>query len=139
MFVNINGSLWSEIAFIYFLIEIINIFVHIFCYLSRMKSATSKFVTCLDIFVVVGSCTSGLLSGLCATAKIKQINRKLREVDKELSLLNDESKDKKRGIILIIAVFSWITGMIILDIISRTRHIRKSSLSNNESNILIFS
>lgn len=91
-----------------------------------MKSATSKFVTCLDVFVVVGACTSGVISGLRATKKIKEFNRKLCEVDKELSLLIDEARDKRRGIILMLIVFSWMTGMIILDIISRSRNMTKS-------------
>lgn len=101
----------------------------------RMRTATSKFVTCLDVFVVVGACTCGVISGLFGTKKLREINRKLRDADKELSLLNDEARDKKKGIILLLIVFSWMTVMIILDIVSRTRSITKMKVQNNKSKI----
>lgn len=100
-----------------------------------MRTATSKFVTCLDVFVVVGACTCGVISGLFGTKKLREINRKLRDADKELSLLNDEARDKKRGIMLLLFVFSWMTVMIILDIVSRTRSITKMKVQNNKSKI----
>lgn len=77
-----------------------------------MRTATSKFVTSIDVCVVVGVSACGAISGLFGLQNVRDINRKLREADKELALFNDEVRDKKRGVIMLVAVFCSITGMI---------------------------
>lgn len=86
-----------------------------------MRTVTSKFVTIFDVFIVVGVCLSAMVSGMLAMKNVQSLNRKLKDCDRELSLLNDKSRDKKRGIILICVVLTAMTGMIILDIASRAR------------------
>lgn len=45
-----------------------------------MRTATSKFVTVLDVCVVVGACISAVLSALIGRKNVQEMNKKLREV-----------------------------------------------------------
>lgn len=45
-----------------------------------MRTATSKFVTVFDVFVVVGACITGAVTGLVAKNFIQQINTNLKKV-----------------------------------------------------------
>lgn len=45
-----------------------------------MRTATSKFVTVFDVFVVVGACISGAITGLAGKRFIQRINENLRKV-----------------------------------------------------------
>lgn len=45
-----------------------------------MRTATSKFVTVFDVFVVVGACISGAVTGLVAKKFIQRINVNLKKV-----------------------------------------------------------
>lgn len=46
----------------------------------RMRTATSKFVTVLDVCVVVSACICGVFSGIWGVKSIQIVNDKLREV-----------------------------------------------------------
>ncbi|XP_055298892.1 gustatory receptor for sugar taste 43a-like isoform X2 [Sitodiplosis mosellana] len=87
----------------------------------RMRTATSKFVTVFDVCVVVGACVCGAITGLIGRKWISRINDNLRKADDELTLFNDQWKDKKRNLIMVVLVFLSMTGMIVLDIISKWR------------------
>lgn len=53
-----------------------------------MRTATSKFVTVLDVFVVVGACICGAVTGLVAKNFIERINMNLKKV----IIINEEDK-----------------------------------------------
>lgn len=90
-----------------------------------MRTATSKFVTMFDVTIVIGVCACGVISGIIGLNNVRDMNRKLGEADKELVLFNDHIRDRKRGIKMLAIVFISITGMIILDLISRSRSTNK--------------
>lgn len=46
-----------------------------------MKTATSKFVTTFDVFVVVAACACGAITGIVGLQNIKALNAKLKEVN----------------------------------------------------------
>lgn len=46
----------------------------------RMRTATGKFVTVLDVCVVVSACICGVFSGIWGVKSIQNVNNKLREV-----------------------------------------------------------
>lgn len=94
-----------------------------------MRTATTKFVTLFDILILVGVCTCGVIAGLYGLNNAREINRKLCEADKELELFNDQTRDRKRGIIMVSVVYITMTGMIILDIISRNRSTLKTKVA----------
>lgn len=45
-----------------------------------MRTATSKFVTVFDVFVVVGACICGAVTGMIAKNFIQKINMNLKKV-----------------------------------------------------------
>lgn len=117
-----------------------------------MRTATSAFVTVFDVCVVVGACLCGAITGIIGKRFIQKINSNLRKVkfylqillsnvwikiliillsnrffqaDDELALFNDPGKDKKRNLIMVVVVFISMTGMIILDVVSRWRNSNK--------------
>lgn len=61
------------------------------------------------------------------------------QADDELALFNEQLKDKKRNLIMLIVVFFSMTGMILLDIVSRHRsaanYIEKEGKKGKNSNI----
>ncbi|XP_031617469.1 gustatory receptor for sugar taste 43a-like [Contarinia nasturtii] len=91
----------------------------------RMRTPTQKFVTVFDVCVVVGACVCGALTGLIGKRLIQRINANLRKADDELALFNDPVNHKKRGIWLLFIVFSLMTCMIALDIISKLKSAKK--------------
>lgn len=94
-----------------------------------MRTATTKFVTLFDILILVGVCACGVIAGLYGLNNARELNRKLCEADKELELFNDQIRDRKRGIIMVSVVYISMTGMIILDIISRNRSTLKTKVA----------
>lgn len=47
------------------------------------------------------------------------------QADEELAIFNEQKKDKRRNLIMVLIVYSIMTGMIIMDVISRFRSFRK--------------
>lgn len=52
-------------------------------------------------------------------------NKYFFKADEELAIFNDSKKDKRRNLIMLVIVYLIMTGMIIMDVISRFRSFRK--------------
>lgn len=57
------------------------------------------------------------------------------QIDDELAMFNEQKNDKKRNIILVATVFLIMTGMLILDSISRWRNATLSQLQCNAKTV----
>lgn len=86
-----------------------------------MRSSTSSFVTVLDGSILVCVSVFAIVSGIIGLNNVRELNRKLNEVDKDLELFNDNSRDRKRGIVLLAVVFISMSGMSILDLFSKLK------------------
>ncbi|XP_049541254.1 gustatory receptor for sugar taste 43a [Anopheles darlingi] len=85
----------------------------------RMKTATSKVVTILDVSVVVSACICGAISGLLGHRFVLELNQRLTEVDDTLALYRKNpisSKVKQKGILMLSLVSFIIIGALSLDI-----------------------
>uniref|UniRef100_A0A182HX03 Gustatory receptor n=1 Tax=Anopheles arabiensis TaxID=7173 RepID=A0A182HX03_ANOAR len=108
----------------------------------RMKTATSKVVTILDVSVVVSACICGTLSGIGGLHFVRELNRRLTEADEILSLYVKEStrsrRQQRKGILMLGLVCFIITGALSLDIWVWYRiadKIKKEN-SNSSANVL---
>uniref|UniRef100_A0A182KHC3 Gustatory receptor n=1 Tax=Anopheles christyi TaxID=43041 RepID=A0A182KHC3_9DIPT len=108
----------------------------------RMKTATSKVVTILDVSVVVSACICGTLSGIWGLHFVRELNRRLTEADAILSLYvkdcNRSPKQRRKGILMLGLVCFIITGALSLDIWVWYRiadKIKKEN-SNSSANVL---
>ncbi|XP_037049389.1 gustatory receptor for sugar taste 43a-like [Bradysia coprophila] len=99
-------------------------------YPVRMTTATSKFVTSLDVCIVVGACLSGVGCGLFGLRNTQEMNAKLREVDDVLG--NDKEKEKRRGLIMMVSVFIVISFMLAMDLGSRYTITKKKVSADEE-------
>nr|XP_040228427.2 gustatory receptor for sugar taste 43a isoform X1 [Anopheles coluzzii] len=111
-------------------------------FVFRMKTATSKVVTILDVSVVVSACICGTLSGIGGLHFVRELNRRLTEADEILSLYVKEStrsrRQRRKGILMLGLVCFIITGALSLDIWVWYRiadKIKKEN-SNSSANVL---
>ncbi|XP_035912687.1 gustatory receptor for sugar taste 43a isoform X3 [Anopheles stephensi] len=111
-------------------------------FVFRMKTATSKVVTILDVSVVVSACICGSLSGIWGLHFVRELNRRLTEADEILSLYvkecNRNQRQRKKGILMLGLVCFIITGALSLDIWVWYRiadKIKKEN-SNSSANVL---
>ncbi|XP_075166650.1 gustatory receptor for sugar taste 43a-like [Haematobia irritans] len=81
----------------------------------RMKSATSKVVTALDVSVVVFATLTGTLSGIFGLNKTKELNTRLHKVD-EIIGLKTTKQARWKVIILLSLPMLFITVLLALDI-----------------------
>lgn len=65
---------------------------------NSMRTATSKFVTVFDVFVVVGACICGAVTGLVGQKFIQRINVNLRKVTIDLKIENEKKIHFLNGI-----------------------------------------
>ncbi|XP_052895587.1 gustatory receptor for sugar taste 43a [Anopheles moucheti] len=108
----------------------------------RMKTATSKVVTILDVSVVVSACICGTLSGIWGLHFVRELNRRLIEADEILSVYvkecNRSLRQRRKGILMLGLVCFIITGALSLDIWVWYRiadKIKKEN-SNSSANVL---
>uniref|UniRef100_A0A182PYX3 Gustatory receptor n=1 Tax=Anopheles epiroticus TaxID=199890 RepID=A0A182PYX3_9DIPT len=103
----------------------------------RMKTATSKVVTILDVSVVVSACICGTLSGIWGLHFVRELNRRLTEADQILSLYVREctrnQRERRKGILMLGLVYFIITGALALDIWVWYRIADKVKKENNNS------
>ncbi|GAB0088125.1 Gustatory receptor [Sergentomyia squamirostris] len=83
----------------------------------RMKSSTSRVVTCVDIAIIVGASSSGVLCGLFGLNRTKKFNQILRETDDYISNYTERMKKKRREVTLLLVIIIGITITVVLDII----------------------
>ncbi|XP_055709075.1 gustatory receptor for sugar taste 43a [Phlebotomus papatasi] len=83
----------------------------------RMKTATSRVVTTLDISIIAAASTSGVLCGLFGLARTRKFNHILREADSYLSSYTEGIKKKRRGLIILFVTLITMTIVITVDII----------------------
>ncbi|XP_053686251.1 gustatory receptor for sugar taste 43a [Sabethes cyaneus] len=85
----------------------------------RMKTATSKVVTTLDVSVVVSACICGVFCGIYGLPFVRELNQRLNEADDMLSIYiaaGKHEKKKWRGLTMMAFVGVTITGALALDI-----------------------
>ncbi|XP_053674022.1 LOW QUALITY PROTEIN: gustatory receptor for sugar taste 43a-like [Anopheles nili] len=85
----------------------------------RMKTATSKVVTILDVSVVVSACICGTLSGIWGLQFVRELNQRLNEADEILSLYvreRNRGRQRRKGMLMLGLVSFIITGALSLDI-----------------------
>ncbi|XP_055676872.1 gustatory receptor for sugar taste 43a [Lutzomyia longipalpis] len=83
----------------------------------RMKTSTSRVVTVLDISIIVGASTSGVLCGLFGLSRTRKFNHILRTTDEYLSSYSEFVRKKRRGIIFLVATLVTLTVAVVVDII----------------------
>ncbi|XP_035791054.1 gustatory receptor for sugar taste 43a-like [Anopheles albimanus] len=85
----------------------------------RMKTATSKVVTILDVSVVVSACICGAISGLLGHRFVLELNQRLTHIDDILGIYKNKrirSTEKQKGIVMLSLVSFIIIGALSLDI-----------------------
>ncbi|XP_055532995.1 gustatory receptor for sugar taste 43a isoform X2 [Wyeomyia smithii] len=85
----------------------------------RMKTATSKVVTTLDVSVVVSACICGVFCGIYGLPFVRELNQRLNEADDMLSMYisaGSHEKKKWKGLTMMALVGVTITGALALDI-----------------------
>ncbi|XP_058463677.1 gustatory receptor for sugar taste 43a isoform X2 [Malaya genurostris] len=80
----------------------------------RMKTATSKVVTTLDVSVVVSACICGVFCGIYGLQFVRELNQRLNEADDMLSVYVDVGKQdrkKRKGLTMLALVGIIITAL----------------------------
>ncbi|XP_055625785.1 gustatory receptor for sugar taste 43a isoform X2 [Toxorhynchites rutilus septentrionalis] len=102
----------------------------------RMKTATSKVVTTLDVSVVVSACICGVFCGVYGLPYVRELNQRLNEADDMLSVYvkaDKQSKEKRKGLTMLALVGVIITGALALDIWVWYRIAQKVKKENQDS------
>ncbi|XP_073813211.1 gustatory receptor 43a isoform X2 [Musca autumnalis] len=82
----------------------------------RMKSATSKVVTALDVSVVVLATATGTFCGIAGLNKTRELNGRLRKVDETINGFKDLKRERIKALILLAGPMLTITILLGLDI-----------------------
>ncbi|XP_036334658.1 gustatory receptor for sugar taste 43a-like [Rhagoletis pomonella] len=82
----------------------------------RMKSATSKVVTALDVSVVVFACTAGVGCGLWGLRSTRELNTRLRKIDDSLHSFSNFKRDHILAIVMMSVPLIAISLLLALDI-----------------------
>ncbi|XP_050326570.1 gustatory receptor for sugar taste 43a [Bactrocera neohumeralis] len=82
----------------------------------RMKSATSKVVTALDVSVVVFACSAGVGCGLWGYRATRELNTRLRKVDDSLHSFSNFKRDRILAILMLGLPLIAITSILGLDL-----------------------
>ncbi|EDS41373.1 gustatory receptor 43a [Culex quinquefasciatus] len=81
----------------------------------RMKTATSRVVTTLDVSVVVSACICGVFCGIYGLPFVRELNQRLNEADDMLSIYvaagkQDDRGKPRKGLAMLTLVGFFITG-----------------------------
>ncbi|KAH8253453.1 hypothetical protein KR032_005532 [Drosophila birchii] len=82
----------------------------------RMKSATSKVVTALDVSVVVMAIVSGVYCGLFSLKDTLELNARLTKIDNTLNAYNNFRRDRLRALCMAAASMVAIALLVGLDV-----------------------
>ncbi|KAH8347779.1 hypothetical protein KR084_001012 [Drosophila pseudotakahashii] len=82
----------------------------------RMKSATSKVVTALDVSVVVMAIVSGVYCGLFSLNDTLELNARLNKIDNTLSAYNNFRRDRWRALAMAAVSLVTISFLVGLDV-----------------------
>ncbi|XP_055904176.1 gustatory receptor for sugar taste 43a isoform X2 [Eupeodes corollae] len=82
----------------------------------RMKSATSKVVTALDVSVVVMSTTSGVICGLVGLKSTQELNKRLQQIDVNLQSFVSPRKERFRAYLMVFVALLFISVLLGLDV-----------------------
>ncbi|XP_061402434.1 gustatory receptor for sugar taste 43a [Musca vetustissima] len=82
----------------------------------RMKTATSKIVTALDVSVVVLASVAGVFCGITGLSTTRELNARLRKVDETINGFKDVKRERTKALILLIVPMLSITILLGLDI-----------------------
>ncbi|XP_062715148.1 gustatory receptor for sugar taste 43a isoform X1 [Aedes albopictus] len=105
-------------------------------FVFRMKTATSKVVTTLDVSVVVSACICGVFCGVFGLPFVRELNQRLNEADDMLSMYFAAGKQdtgKRKGLTMLTVVGVIITGALALDIWVWYRIAEKIKKENQDS------
>ncbi|XP_017079216.1 gustatory receptor for sugar taste 43a isoform X3 [Drosophila eugracilis] len=82
----------------------------------RMKSATSKVVTALDVSVVVMAIVSGVYCGLFSLNDTLELNARLNRIDNTLNAYNNFRRDRWRALAMAVVSLVAISLLVGLDV-----------------------
>ncbi|KAM7346081.1 gustatory receptor 43a isoform 2-T2 [Cochliomyia hominivorax] len=82
----------------------------------RMKSATSKVVTALDVSVVVLAITAGVICGVVGLNATKDLNLRLKKVDESLGSITNLKMERIKSIIMLLIPMITISILLALDV-----------------------
>ncbi|XP_020712583.1 gustatory receptor for sugar taste 43a isoform X2 [Ceratitis capitata] len=82
----------------------------------RMKSATSKVVTALDVSVVVLACSAGVGCGLLGYRATRELNTRLRKIDDSMHSYSNFKRDRTMAILMMVLPLTAITSILGLDL-----------------------
>ncbi|XP_016970477.1 gustatory receptor for sugar taste 43a isoform X3 [Drosophila rhopaloa] len=82
----------------------------------RMKSATSKVVTALDVSVVVMAIVSGVYCGLFSLKDTLELNARLSKIDSTLNAYNNFRRDRWRAVSMAVVSLVAISLLVGLDV-----------------------
>ncbi|XP_062553970.1 gustatory receptor for sugar taste 43a isoform X4 [Armigeres subalbatus] len=105
-------------------------------FVIRMKTATSKVVTTLDVSVVVSACICGIFCGIFGLSFVRELNQRLNEADDMLSMYfaaGEKETKKRKGFTMLTVVGVIITGALALDIWVWYRIAEKIKKENQDS------
>uniref|UniRef100_A0A8D8B482 Gustatory receptor n=2 Tax=Culex pipiens TaxID=7175 RepID=A0A8D8B482_CULPI len=112
-------------------------------FVFRMKTATSRVVTTLDVSVVVSACICGVFCGIYGLPFVRELNQRLNEADDMLSIYvaagkQDERGKPRKGLAMLTLVGFIITGALALDIWVwyRIAHKMKKENQDSDANVL---
>ncbi|XP_039438224.1 gustatory receptor for sugar taste 43a isoform X5 [Culex pipiens pallens] len=107
-------------------------------FVFRMKTATSRVVTTLDVSVVVSACICGVFCGIYGLPFVRELNQRLNEADDMLSIYvaagkQDDRGKPRKGLAMLTLVGFFITGALALDIWVWYRIAHKMKKENQDS------
>ncbi|XP_065087103.1 gustatory receptor for sugar taste 43a [Ochlerotatus camptorhynchus] len=105
-------------------------------FVFRMKTATSKVVTTVDVSVVVSACICGVFCGVFGLPFVRELNQRLNEADDMLSMFvaaRKQDTEKRKGLTMLALVGVIITGALALDIWVWYRIAEKIKKENQDS------
>ncbi|KAH8267140.1 hypothetical protein KR018_010827 [Drosophila ironensis] len=101
----------------------------------RMKSATSKVVTALDVSVVVMAIVSGVYCGLFSLNDTLELNARLIKIDNTLNAYNNFSRDRWRALGMAVASLGTIALLVGLDVGTWMRIAQEMSIPQSDTEL----
>ncbi|XP_017093912.2 gustatory receptor for sugar taste 43a isoform X3 [Drosophila bipectinata] len=101
----------------------------------RMKSATSKVVTALDVSVVVMAILSGVYCGLFSLKDTLELNERLNKIDNTLNAYNNLKRDRWRALGMALASLIAISLLIGLDVGTWVRIAQEMNIPHSDTEL----
>ncbi|XP_022223635.2 gustatory receptor for sugar taste 43a [Drosophila obscura] len=101
----------------------------------RMKSATSKVVTALDVSVVVLAVVSGVYCGLLSLRETIELNSRLHRIDNTLNACNHSRRDRWRALGMASVSLLTISALLGLDVGTWMRKAEEMNIADSDTEL----